>query len=248
MKKELDRREFFKISGIATAGAAMGLGLPLLPIYHSHAREEAADRSGTRYGMVIDVTKCQADCTECLDACRKENNVRFFDDPTIDNYWIRKATIRRKVPNAKPISAPLLCNHCDNPPCALVCPVQATYKRPDGIVVCDAHRCIGCRYCLIACPYNMRMFTFKGADDWRNRARPVRMHGTSESCHFCYHRVNRGLEPACVEACKKAERGAIVFGDLNDPSSEVSRVIANNSVHGLREDLGTKPKVFYMGL
>ena len=248
MTKELDRREFFKISGILTAGATIGFGLPLLPIYTSHAREEAADTSGNRWGMVIDVTKCQADCTECLDACRKENNVAFFDDPRIDIHWIRKATIRRKHKNAKEVTAPLLCNHCDHPPCALVCPVQATYKRPDGIVTVDKHRCIGCRYCLIACPYNMRQFTFKGAHGRTNTTRPTRMHGLAESCHFCYHRVNRGLEPACVEACKKANRGAMVFGDLNDPASEISGVMANSMVRALREDWGTKPKVFYIGL
>lgn len=248
MKKELDRREFFKIGGLVTAGTAVGFGLPLFPVYRSHASGEAADQSGTRWGMVIDVTKCRDDCTECVEACRKENNVAFFDDPDIDIHWIRKAKISRKTENARVVSAPLLCNHCDNPPCALVCPVQATYKRPDGIVTVDKHRCIGCRYCLLGCPYNMRMFAFKANPAWPNRTRPRRMHGVSESCHFCYHRVNKGLEPACVEACRKANRGAMVFGDLNDPSSEVSKLLANSVAHGLREDLGTKPKVFYIGL
>jgi molybdopterin-containing oxidoreductase family iron-sulfur binding subunit len=248
MTKEVDRREFFKIGGIVTAGTAVGLGLPLFPIYKSYASGEAADQSGTRWGMVIDVTKCQDDCTECVAACRKENNVAFFDDPNIDIHWIRKAKISRKHKNARVISAPLLCNHCDHPPCALVCPVKATYKRPDGIVTVDKHRCIGCRYCLIGCPYNMRMFTFKGNPAWQNTTRPTRMHGVSESCHFCYHRVNKGMEPACVEACRGANRGAMIFGDLNDPSSEVSRLLANSTAHGLREDLGTKPKVYYIGL
>jgi molybdopterin-containing oxidoreductase family iron-sulfur binding subunit len=183
-----------------------------------------------------------------VDACRTENNVALHGDPNIDIHWIRKAKVRRKVENARPLSMPLLCNHCDDPPCALVCPVQATYKRKDGIVICDKHRCIGCRYCLIACPYNMRMFNFKSNHEWHNKTYPARAHGVSESCHFCSHRLDQGGEPACVEACRNANRGAIVFGNLNDPSSEVSKLVANARVRALREDLGLNPKVFYIGL
>ena len=248
MGKGLDRRDFCKIGGLLTAGTAVGVGLPLVPIYGASATDKAADPSEKRWGMVIDARKCDKDCTACLTACREENNVALHDDPLIDIHWIRKATIRRKVENAKAVTAPLLCNHCDHPPCALVCPVQATYKRKDGIVIVDKHRCIGCRYCLIACPYNMRMFNFKENHVQQNKDYPTRAHGVSESCHFCHHRLDRGLEPACVEACSKAGHGALVFGDLNDPSSEVSRIVADTVVHGLREDLGTKPKIYYIGL
>ena len=237
-----------KIGGTVTAGAAVGYGLPLYPIYASYAGGKAADLSGKRWGMVIDVRKCQDGCTECVDACRKENNVASHDDPSFDIHWIRKAKVSRKVENASEFSMPLLCNHCDDPPCALVCPVQATYKRKDGIVIVDKHRCIGCRYCLIACPYNMRMFNFKSTHEWHNETYPARAHGVSESCHFCHHRLDQGGEPACVEACRKVNRGAIVFGDLNDSSSEVSKLVADGRARALREDLGTKPKVFYIGL
>jgi molybdopterin-containing oxidoreductase family iron-sulfur binding subunit len=248
MKKGLDRRDFLKIGGTVTAGAAVGYGLPLYPIYASYASEKA-DLSEKRWGMVIDVRKCQADCTACIDACRKENNVAFHDDPRIDIHWIRKAKVSRKTENAKELSVPLLCNQCDHPPCALVCPVQATYRRKDGIVIVDKHRCIGCRYCLIACPYDMRMFNFKENHVWHNKDYPARMHGVSESCHFCHHRLDKGnMEPACVEACGKANRSAMVFGDLNDPSSEVSKLLASGMVRALREDLGTKPQVYYIGL
>jgi tetrathionate reductase subunit B len=248
MSKELDRRDFLKIGGTVTAGAAMGYGLPLAA-YSPDGSQQADDPSGKRWAMVIDVGKCKDGCTECTDACRKENNVAHHDDPSIDIHWIRKATIRRKQANAKERDIPLLCNHCDDPPCALVCPVQATYKRHDGIVVVDKHRCIGCRYCLIACPYGMRMFNFKGNDVWFNEHNPTRAHGVSESCHFCFHRLDKGImEPACVEACNKADHRAMAFGDLNDPSSEVSKILASNLVHALREDLGTKPHVYYMGL
>jgi molybdopterin-containing oxidoreductase family iron-sulfur binding subunit len=249
MKKGLDRRDFCRMGGVVTAGAAVGFGLPFLPIYGSYAGEEAADLSGKRWGMVIDVTKCPEDCTACMDACRKENNVAFHDDPRFDIHWIRKAEISRKHRNFKTRSIPLLCNHCDDPPCALVCPVQATYRRKDGIVIVDKHRCIGCRYCLIACPYNMRMFNFKATHEWHNKAHPTRAHGVSESCHFCHHRLDNGiLEPACVEACNKAGHGALVFGDLNDSSSEISALLAETTVRALREDMGTKPMVFYIGL
>jgi molybdopterin-containing oxidoreductase family iron-sulfur binding subunit len=248
MKKQLDRREFVKIGGLVTAGSAVGFGLPLLPLYRASATGEVADRSGTRWGMVIDVTKCPDGCTACVDACRKENNVALHGDPRLDIHWIRKAKISRRVENATEISAPLLCNHCDHPPCALVCPVQATYQRKDGIVICDKHRCIGCRYCLIACPYNMRMFNFKSNHKWENKAYPGRAHGVSESCTFCSHRLDQGGEPACVEACHGSGGGAMVFGDLNDSESEVAKVVASRRVRGLREDLGLNPKVFYIGL
>jgi len=248
MKEGLDRREFVKIGGLVTAGAAVGLGLPLLPIYRASATGKVTDLSGKRWGMVIDLTKCRDGCTACVDACREENNVAKFDDPSIDIHWIRKATVSRKVENAREFEMPLLCNHCDDPPCALVCPVKATYKRKDGIVIVDKHRCIGCRYCLIACPYNMRMFNFKSNHEWNNETYPTRAHGVSESCHFCHHRLDQGGEPACVEACRNANQGALVFGDLNDSSSQVSKLVAEGRVRALREDLGTNPKVFYIGL
>jgi len=211
-------------------------------------KKELDRRDFCKIGGVLAAGTAVGDCTACFDACRKENNVALHDDPRIDIHWIRKATIRRRVKSAKAITAPLLCNHCDNPPCAMVCPVQATYKRNDGIVIVDKHRCIGCRYCLIACPYDMRMFNFKENQEQHNKDYPTRAHGVAESCHFCHHRLDRGLKPACVEACKKAGHGALAFGNLNDSSSEVAKLVANTVVHGLREDLGTRPKVYYIGV
>jgi molybdopterin-containing oxidoreductase family iron-sulfur binding subunit len=248
MKEGLNRRDFVKIGGLVTAGTAVGIGLPSLPLQSASATREPVDASAKRWGMVIDVTKCDGGCTACAEACRKENNVAFFDDPMYDIYWIRKAKVSRRVEGAEEISFPLLCNHCDDPPCALVCPVQATYKRKDGIVIVDKHRCIGCRYCLIACPYDMRMFNFKENPVQYNPEQPRRAHGVSESCHFCHHLVDRGEQPACVEACRKNGNGAMVFGNLNDASSEVAKLVASERVHALREDLGTNPKVYYIGL
>jgi len=199
--------------------------------------------------MVIDLNKCPADCDVCVQACRHENNVALHDDPRYDIHWIRKVTVRRKHDEGAPTrDVPLLCNHCDHPPCAQVCPVQATYKRTDGIVIVDHHRCIGCRYCLIACPYNARFFNYRENEEWPNTDYPKRSHGVAESCHLCAHRLDQGLLPACMEACLAAGPGALVVGDLDDQDSEISRLIAGNSVQRLRPDLGTEPKVHYIGL
>ncbi len=246
----MDRREFLKTGGILSAGTVCASTLPLLPICASKTASVEESSDGCKYGMVIDLRKCKADCTACIEACRKENNVALHGNKRWDVHLIRKVTVQRVYPvRAKEQkSVPLLCNQCDEPPCAQACPVQATYKRPDGIVIVDQHRCIGCRYCMIACPYNARYFNYKEADDWPNKDQPRSMHGVPESCNFCAHRLDRGEKPACVEACEKSGAGAIVVGNLNDPGSEVSRLIVNNSVKGIREDLGTKPKVYYIGL
>jgi molybdopterin-containing oxidoreductase family iron-sulfur binding subunit len=201
--------------------------------------------------MVVDLSKCQSqpDCTACLDACREENNVAFHGDSRWDIHWIRKVTLKKKTDSdtagAPEKSVILLCNHCDKPPCAQVCPVQATYKRDDGIVIVDHHRCIGCRYCMIACPYNARYFNFRDDEQWHNKDRPKRSHGVAEACTLCAHRLDVGEKPACVEACTK---GALAVGDLDDSGSDVSRLIATNAVKRIREDLGTEPKVYYIGL
>ena len=205
--------------------------------------------TGKKFGMVIDLTKCREGCTACVDACRKENNVAYLGDKRWDIHWLRKVTIESKdesEPEKK--SVLLLCNHCDKPPCAQVCPVQATYKRQDGIVIVDHHRCIGCRYCVIACPYNARQFNFKDDEDWPNKNHPKRSHGVAEACNLCAHRLDDGRMPACVEACKSIGAEAIIVGDLNDPESEISRLMARRAVKRLKEDLGTEPKVHYIGL
>jgi molybdopterin-containing oxidoreductase family iron-sulfur binding subunit len=205
--------------------------------------------SRKKWGMVIDLTKCRSGCTVCLEACRNENNVALHRDNRWDNHWIRKAKLRSKD-NAEERERDiiLLCNHCDNPPCAQVCPVQATYKREDGIVIVDHHRCIGCRYCMIACPYNARQFNFRDNEDWPNQEHPRRSHGVAEACTLCAHRLDVGELPACVEACHKAGAEALYVGDLNDSESDVSRLISSHAVKRIREDLGTVPKVYYIGL
>jgi tetrathionate reductase subunit B len=241
----MDRRKFLKAGAMISAGTC-AYGLPLLTGFKAISANENNLAIGHRWGMVVDLRKCLPGCTACVDACRKENNVAYFNDSRWDIHWIHKVTIRSKhTNNPSEKDLPLLCNQCDEPPCALVCPVQATYKRADGIVIVDHHRCIGCRYCVVACPYNERFFNYKENPDWPNPDFPKRSHGVAESCNFCAHRVDVDKKPACVDAC---DQRALVFGDLNDPQSEVSTLIHDNSVKRLREGLGTAPKVYYIGL
>jgi [DsrC]-trisulfide reductase subunit O len=282
----MDRRDLLKLAGgsalagVSGAYAVYALAGPsLAAAVYELAGPLAASGSDTqdvpRWGMLIDLDKCNAcgsGCTACMDACHRQNNVLSdHDDPGYDNHWIRKVKVKRKktighTNNKK--SVILLCNHCDNPPCAQVCPVQATYKRHDGIVIVDHHRCIGCRYCMIACPYNARMFTFKDIHDdkdtpdvhegWPNKDRPKRSHGVAEACNLCAHRLDAvdadgnpaPKLPACVEACQKKNSGdgALIVGNLNDSESEISKKIAENPVKRIRDDLGTEPKVYYIGL
>jgi molybdopterin-containing oxidoreductase family iron-sulfur binding subunit len=245
----MDRREFLRRSSAALAGTSGAISLPLLTACGSEQGSEDGPLTGLKWGMVIDLDKCRDDCTACIDACRNENNVAFHDDKRWDIHWIRKVELE-STDRANPIEQTvlLMCNHCDNPPCAQVCPVQATYKREDGIVVVDHHRCIGCRYCMIACPYNARFFNYKENPEWPNKEFPKRSHGVAESCTFCAHLVDRGEQPACVEACEDSGEGALVFGNLNDPDSAVSRLVAERPVKRIREDWGTEPKVYYLGL
>lgn len=246
----MDRREFLRRGGAAVAGAA---GVVSLPVLQACSPEEIPANSpleGKKFGMLIDLTQCREGCTVCMDACRAENNVAYHNDRRWDVHWIRRATLH---PHDQPAGVEekdvlLMCNQCDDPPCAMVCPVQATYKRADGIVVVDHHRCIGCRYCMIACPYNARFFNWKHNPDWPNKEYPKRSHGVAESCHFCHHLVDAGESPACVAACGAEGGGALIFGDLNDPDSDISRRIASGGAKRIREDWGTNPKVYYLGL
>jgi Fe-S-cluster-containing dehydrogenase component len=146
---------------------------------------------------------------------------------------IGKDTYREVEPNeiAKAFFVPKLCNQCENPPCVQVCPVGATYQTEDGVVLVDRKWCIGCGYCIMACPYGVRFL------------HPV--YKVADKCNFCYHRISQGMKPACVEACPF---GARLIGDLNNPDDPVTRYIMTQRVGVLKEDYGTKPQVYYVGL
>jgi tetrathionate reductase subunit B len=240
----MERRKFLK-----TAAALPVCVCGLLPGCKSNRSDHPEMTSGIKWGMVIDVNKCLPDCNACLDACRRENNVAYHGDGRWDVHRIRKVTIRdknRQEPGTKPV--PLMCNHCDHPPCVDACPVGATYKRRDGIVVCDPDLCIGCRECMVACPYNARYFNFKPNKLSSNPDIARRSAGVAESCNFCAERLADGRIPACVEICGRIDRKALVFGDLNDPDSDAAVLVRQNAVKRLREDLGTEPRVCYIGL
>ncbi len=242
----MDRRRLLKGSGLMLLGLPCAAALRILPVGGAEASAGDDSSKETRWGMLINLHKCREECSVCTDACRKENNVAFHGDKRWDIHWIRKVTIRSlEAPEAGEQSVPLLCNQCDEPPCAQVCPVQATFKRDDGVVLIDHHRCIGCRYCVVACPYNARFFNYKENRSWPNKDFPKRSHGVAESCTFCAHLLDEGRLPVCVEGCPS---GALIFGNLNDPDSEIARMVAQNPVTRLRDDLGTRPKVYYIGL
>lgn len=189
--------------------------------------ELLAKTPGKRYAMIFDVRRCTG-CLSCTVSCAVENRT----EPGRERTEVAQMTVRTKTGEAV-VAFPHQCNHCGNPPCVQVCPVKATYKRrEDGIVVIDWTKCIHCMACVAACPYGAR----KADPEKRN---------PPEKCNFCIHRVEEGLLPACVETCIGKAR---VFGDLNDPESEVAQLVRDNKVYALLDGLGTKPSIFYIGL
>ncbi len=229
---------------------------PLIRMQADIQRALAKPIDQRKWVMVIDLEKCIG-CSACTIACKAENHLppgvvyRPVLDEEIGEY-----------PNVTRRFTPRPCMQCDDPPCVPVCPVGATYKRPDGIVEIDYNRCIGCRYCIPACPYAARTFDFgefytdgtperapyeKAASPeygraWvrRGQKSPI---GNVRKCQFCIHRLEAGMLPACVTTCIGE---ATYFGDKNDPDSLVSELIASTRVHRLKEELGTEPKVYYL--
>jgi tetrathionate reductase subunit B len=180
-------------------------------------------KNKVRYGMVIDLRKCMG-CNTCSVSCKVENDV----PPGVFRSWV-KVVEKGTYPNVRRSFLPVLCNNCENPICLQNCPVKATWQREDGIVIVDPHRCIGCKYCIASCPYNVRHIN------------PIRK--IVQKCTFCHHRVDAGLQPACVESCPP---GARIFGDLNDPDSEISKLLVENATQVLKPEMGTDPRVFYI--
>jgi molybdopterin-containing oxidoreductase family iron-sulfur binding subunit len=221
--------------------------------------EDIRPMEGVQFGYALNLSVCIG-CRKCAEACHVENN----HDRATNTSYIRvlemeqgtfdmeksNTTYDHAVPAPGKYYMPVQCQQCDNAPCVSVCPVQATWKEKDGIVVVDYDWCIGCRYCEAACPYHARRFNWKKpeipADEINpdqaylsNRVRPA---GVVEKCTFCLHRTRKGLLPACLEACPT---GARVFGNLLDPDSEIRWVLEHKRVFVLKEELGTRPRFFY---
>ncbi len=231
-------------------GAAALAGLTIAPgVFLVHAsvptRPEGTPASDqVRWGMLVDTNRCRVDCDACVTACREENGWEGHDRPETDAKWIRKMTVTER--DGRQTSLPMMCQHCAEPPCAYVCPTGATFRRDDGIVLVDKHLCIGCRYCMMACPYQVRFFVHEPVAS-RSPNHP-RGKGTVEGCNLCVHRIDQGVLPACVEACGERGQGALIFGDLNDPRSRISRAIAEYGAESVRADLELDTGVRYQGL
>ena len=239
------RRRFLARAGIV-AGAVLAPGFAVVPLVRAdRTREPHEPVSGeVRYGMFVDSAKCARDCDACVRACDDEHGLEPVNGPATDPRWIHKVTLRDRA-TGRITTLPLMCQHCADPPCVDVCPTGASFRRADGIVLVDKHTCIGCRYCVMACPFQARAFVHEAVENprpWSPRGK-----GTVESCNLCVHRIDEGAgrDPACVEACGAAGHHALVFGDLNDPESPVSKALASGASTQLRPDFGLDTGVRY---
>ncbi|GMV39330.1 MAG: ferredoxin [Myxococcales bacterium] len=240
-ESKVDRRDFLKAGVAGAAAVALGSG--------TAEAEPAYDRDAHNWGYMVDLTACIG-CGACVRACSAENDVpdNFF------RTWVERYTFTRdgKVHVDSPDGArngfksdpegvdpetvtksffvPKLCNHCVQSPCVQVCPVGASYETKDGVVLVDRNHCIGCGYCIQACPFGCRFLNPKGYAD---------------KCTLCYHRITKGLPPACVEACPVGARQA---GNMKDPNSPIRKLLDTSRFGVLKPDLGTHPKVYYVGL
>ena len=240
----LSRRGFLAISAATLGGVMLAPGIRLIEIAGARAPDQPVSKQ-VRWGLLIDTNKCAPGCDDCVKACFTENAIKSTGHPRTDAQWIRKIELK-DMRTGHTQSVPVMCQHCEHPPCVDVCPTGASFKRADGIVLVDRHICIGCRYCMMACPYKARSIVFE-AISGQNPDVP-RGNGCAEACTLCVHRVDRDEIPACVEACTKAGHNAMVFGDLNDPHSEIAQRVAKYASTQIRADLRLNPGVRYQGL
>ena len=263
VKVELTRRDFLTVAGAAGGSVVMAQVLttgalsPFSNLKQGQLEGIESDalhsKNEYRWGMIIDLHKCIG-CEYCLRACSATNDV----DP--GRPW--NLVVEEKSSTGLPFYFSRPCLHCQEAPCVEVCPVKATYHREDGLVVMDYDRCIGCRYCEVACPYDARVFNWESREGenpfiptWGIAEVDRRPRGVVEKCTFCIHRIDAGIEkglvpgidreatPACVNICPV---GARTFGNLNDPTSPISQLLAQKATIRLREELGTEPNVYYI--
>jgi tetrathionate reductase subunit B len=255
----ISRRDFLKNAATGLAGltlplAAVGIVSPLKLF------AAKSEKAPVRWAFLVNTYKCVG-CGFCVKACKTENEIPY--DANVTRTWVERY-VRRKdgrvfadTPKGardgfisgmidlgqgkyqeinnedidKAFFVPKLCNQCENPPCVQVCPVGATYQTKEGVVLIDRSWCIGCGYCIMACPYGVRFF------------HPI--YHVAEKCNFCYHRINQGLKPACVDACPFGARMIANIKDVNDP---VTKIIMTERVSVLKSEYGTKPQAYYIGL
>jgi len=263
----MNRRTFLKAAGVTAL--ALGGGQALRSAFARGEGGQPVDGAqgtgvasnlaltASRWAMLVDTTRCKAreGCRDCRRACHQAHNVPEIPERRHEIKWVWTEPFKHTFPGeehefmaAELIERPVLvmCNHCDNPPCVRVCPTRATFKRADGIVMMDWHRCIGCRYCVVGCPYGSRSFNWRDPRPFiaaRNPEFPTRTRGVVEKCNFCDERLARGLLPACVAACKQR---ALVFGDLDRVDGELRRLLRAGRTLRRKPALGTGPKIFYV--
>jgi Fe-S-cluster-containing dehydrogenase component len=256
------RRSFMKMAGIAALGLGAQPAIKAIAPAAEHEPEMQFEKgpkalNARQWAMVIDTRrfKTAEDLEPIIEACHSIHNVPHYTEKRHEIKWIWETHFHNAFPNipnryiseeAEQRPYLVLCNHCENPPCVRACPTKATFKREsDGIVMMDMHRCIGCRFCMAACPYGSRSFNFRDPQPFIkeiNPKYPRRMKGVVEKCNFCAERLAEGQIPACVEASK----GAIVFGDLMDADSEVRHVLRENFTIRRKQNLGTEPCIYYI--
>ncbi len=262
------RRRFLGMGLSVAAGLAGATVLGrLFPIFEDAAAAapppitHAYDPAKAAWTFVVDTSKCIG-CGLCVAACKAENHVP--EGPTTNRTWVERHVVTADgqlhvdspeagihgfsldsiapgaagPPVVSAFFEPRLCMQCENPPCTSVCPVGATYRTPDGVILVDARRCIGCGYCITACPYGARYIVPAAAEA------PQGTPGVADKCTWCYHRLARGLQPACVEVCPV---GARRFGDRNDANSEIARIVREQQPEMLHPEYGTRPRVLYLG-
>lgn len=249
----MNRRDFLKFTGVLAFGVVAHQVANILT--GSEIKDTQAKKN--RWVMAISFSACvkREGCKACIDACHLVHNVPEIDNPKDEIKWIWQSSFESVFGDQanpftrgmlKNLSVLCLCNHCEDPPCVKVCPAGATWKRQDGIVMIDYHRCIGCRYCMAACPYGARSFNWRDPKPFLrniNKDFPKRTLGVVEKCNFCEERIGQGMLPACVEACPEK---ALIFGNLNDYNSEISKLLRTRLSIQRKPHLGTEPRVFYL--
>ncbi|MCP3926054.1 MAG: 4Fe-4S dicluster domain-containing protein [Desulfobacterales bacterium] len=263
-----NRRDFLKIAGVAAIGAAVkpatsayAIGEQFVP--EGQAENKSSVKKATKWGVVIDTNKLTKELMHKISkACHLEHNVP--DEKNIENEdhrnpnheikWIwgeefkhafTDKTDRYLADKFEHIEIPVLCNHCVNPSCVKACPTKATFSREDGIVLMDFHRCIGCRFCMAACPFGSRSFNFKDPRPGikkHNKKFPTRMKGVVEKCNLCAERLAVGKNPVCMEVSE----GAITIGDLENETSDFRKLLKDNYTIRRKQSLGTEPSVYYI--
>ena len=257
---EDNRRNFLKIAGVAAIGAAvkpassaLAIGEQFVPENQTAKKQNAL--KAKKWGLVVDTNKMSEELMHKITkACHYEHNVPDVKVKNHEIKWIwgeefehafTEKTDQYLADKFKDLPIPVLCNHCVKPSCVKACPTKATFSRDDGIVLMDFHRCIGCRFCMAACPFGSRSFNFKDPRPEitkRNPKFPTRMKGVVEKCNFCAERLAVGKNPVCMEVSE----GAIVAGDLQDPNSNVRKLLKSNYTIRRKQELGTEPSVYYI--